>query len=156
MDKYHESTSTSGLNYIAIALGSTIASQAGGHITDRIYAHLKAKASGSVSPEYRAPLMIPGAMLMASGLFWYGWSAEKIVFWTMPNIGICLFSCGVIIQAQALIAYLIDEFSEQTASANAAVRILSNIMGFMFPIFAPQLYKKLGYEWEMVFWLLCL
>jgi hypothetical protein len=64
VDKYHEPTSTSGLNYIAIALGSTITLQTGGHIKDRIYAHLKAKAGGSVSPEYRAPLRIPGGILV--------------------------------------------------------------------------------------------
>lgn len=145
--KYHESTSTSGLNYIAIALGSTIASQAGASVTDRIWAHLKAKAGGTVSPEYRAPLMLPGAVLMGTGLFWYGWSAERHAVWIMPDIGICLFSCGMMLQAQALLAYLIDEFSEQAASANAASRILSNIMGFTFPIFAPQLYANLGYGW---------
>lgn len=44
-------------------------------------------------------------------------------------------------------AYLIDEFSEQAASANAASRLLSNMMGFAFPILAPQLYKNLGYGW---------
>jgi hypothetical protein len=38
-------------------------------------------------------------------------------------------------QAQALMAYPIDEFSEQAASTNTAARILSNVMGFAFPYF---------------------
>ena len=49
VDKHYESTSTSGLNYISIALGFTIASQASGHITDRTYAHPKVKAGDSLS-----------------------------------------------------------------------------------------------------------
>jgi len=44
-------------------------------------------------------------------------------------------------------AYLIDEFAEHAVSATAAARILSNLMGFTFPLFAPQLYKKFGYGW---------
>lgn len=69
MQKYHESSSISGLNYIAIAIGSTIASQGGGWATDKLWAYLKAKAGGVVKPEYRVPLMIPGTILMPIGLF---------------------------------------------------------------------------------------
>jgi hypothetical protein len=56
-------------------------------------------------------------------------------------------SCGVFLSVQAVLAYLIDEFAEHSASANAAARILSNVMGFAFPLFAPQLYNTLGYGW---------
>lgn len=48
---------------------------------------------------------------------------------------------------QALTAYILDEFKEYGASANAAVRVLSQVLGFAFPIFAPKLYGTLGYGW---------
>jgi len=66
--EYYESPSISGLNYIAIATGSTIASQGGGWATDKLYAYLKAKAGEKTTPEYRVPLMIPGTILMPIGL----------------------------------------------------------------------------------------
>lgn len=167
-DKYHDSISTSGLHYIAISLGSTVSAQIGGPLTDRVYAHLKSKAKGTVSPEYRVPMMVPGALLMPIGLFWYGWSAEKGVFWLVTDFGAAIFrydylqlrlspnqrsvklipwSFGVMLSSQAFLAYIIDEFGKHSASANAGVRILSNIMGFAFPIFAPKLYRELGYGW---------
>lgn len=49
--------------------------------------------------------------------------------------------------SQALNAYILDEFKEYGASAVAAVRVLSQILGFVFPIFAPKLYGTLDYGW---------
>lgn len=40
-------------------IGSTIATQVGGPLTDRIWGHLKAKAHGKMAPEYRVPLLVP-------------------------------------------------------------------------------------------------
>jgi MFS family permease len=58
--RYSQSETISGLHYIAIGIGSTIATQIGGPLTDRIWGHLKAKAHGKVAPEYRVPLLVPG------------------------------------------------------------------------------------------------
>jgi len=66
--KYHESVSSSGSNCLANALGSAVASQVGGPLTDRIFARLKSKTNGAVALEYRVPLMIPSAFLMPIGL----------------------------------------------------------------------------------------
>lgn len=49
--------------------------------------------------------------------------------------------------SNAMYAYLIDEFAEHAASANAAARFWTNVLGFGFPIWAPVLYEKLGYGW---------
>lgn len=40
-----------------------------------------------------------------------------------------------------------DAYGKYSASAVAAVRVLSNLAGFSFPLFANQLYNKLGYGW---------
>jgi nitrate/nitrite transporter NarK len=144
--RYHKSETAGGLHYIAIAVGSTIATQLGGPLIDRVWAHLK-KKSGNVVPEFRVPLMIPGAVMMPAGLFIYGWAAEKEVAWIVVDIGAAIFSGGVQIGSNAMFAYLIDEFGEHSASANASARALSMAMGFGFPLFAPQLYETLGYGW---------
>lgn len=84
MVKYHESVSISGLNYIAIATGAGLASTAGGFVTDKIWLYLKSKADGSVTPEYRVPMMIPGAILMPAGLFCK--SNSNFRCWCKPNV----------------------------------------------------------------------
>ena len=51
-----------------------------GLASDRIMKSMTAKGKPS-KPEYRLLPMIPGAILLPIGLFWYGWTADKGVFW---------------------------------------------------------------------------
>lgn len=153
IDQYHQSATVSSLQYIAIALGSTIAAQSGGWFMDVIFARLLARVpEGSAlrenpPPEFRVPLMVIGVLLMPIGLFWLGWAAQAHIFWIMVDIGAVIFVAGNFLASQAALAYLLDEFTDRAASANAAARMLSNLMGFAFPLFAPNLYDRLGYGW---------
>jgi hypothetical protein len=147
IDRYGQSEATSSLHYISISIGTTISAQAGGRVMDRIYRRLRDRAGGRGRPEFRAPYMVPGAILIPAGIFWYGWSAERTISWVMVDVGAAVFTCGNFMLSQALLAYQLDEFVEQGASSNAASRVLSNILGFAFPIFAPELYAALGYGW---------
>ncbi|KAG9522882.1 MFS multidrug transporter-like protein, partial [Aureobasidium melanogenum] len=146
-DRYGQTLSDSGLHYIALAIGYTVAAQVGARITDRVWKHLKARAGGETQPEYRVPLMFPGAIIIPIGLFWYGWTAQKKLIWILPDIGIAIFGCGIIIGTQAMQAYVMDSFRKHVASASAASQLLRSITGFAFPLFAPSLYAKLGYGW---------
>lgn len=148
IDKYHQSPLIGGLHYIAIVTGYTLASQVGGFAMDEIWAHLKRRASGGkTAPEYRVPLMVPGAVLVLIGLFIYGWTAEYHLHWIFPDIGIAIFGCGIILSTQAMQAYVTESYLEHVASASAASQFLRSITGFAFPIFAPALYSALGYGW---------
>lgn len=157
IDRYHQAVSASGLNFISIAIGFTLAAQVAGPITDRIWQHLKQKAEASspnlegqpmkVVPEYRVPLMIPGALLVPIGLLIYGWTAQEVTHWIGPNIGIAIFSAGINVSSQCQTAYLVDAYPEFTASALAASSVLKSLAGFGFPLFAPSLYETLDYGW---------
>lgn len=146
IERYHESETISSLNYIAIAIGSTVASQVGGHSMDWIYRRLRARNNGATAPEYRIPFLIPAIVMMPAGLFWYGWSAERGISWVMVDFGAAIFTCGSFVLSQGMVAYLLDEI-QHAASANAAARMLSYILAFAFPTFAPQMYDRLGYGW---------
>jgi len=91
--------------------------------------------------------MLPGAVLIPVGLFWYGWTAQEKLIWILPDIGIAIFGCGIILGTQAMQAYVMDSFREHVASASAASQLLRSIAGFVFPLFAPRMYDKLGYGW---------
>jgi MFS family permease len=146
-ERYGQSVSVSGLHYIALAVGYTIAAQGGARVTDRVWVYLKSRAEGETQPEYRVPLMIPGAVIIPIGLFWYGWAAESRALWIVPDIGIAIFGCGIIIGTQAMQAYVMDSFKKYVASASAASQLLRSIAGFAFPLFAPKMYQSLGYGW---------
>jgi MFS family permease len=145
-DRYHQSELASSLHYFAFTIGATSAAQVGGRVMDKWYVKQRVRHEKD-SPEFRAPYMMVGACLVPVGIFWYGWSAQAKIHWIMPDIGAALFVCASFVYNQGLLAYQLDEFAEYSASANAASRIVSNLFGFAFPIFAPQLYARLGYGW---------
>ncbi|KAH8591091.1 major facilitator superfamily domain-containing protein [Bisporella sp. PMI_857] len=93
--RYGFSESGSVLHYIAPGVSFFLGSQVNALSIDYVYARLKARSSTSVAtPEFRVPLMIPGAFLVPIGLLIYGWSAERLVFWFWPDLGIAIESGG--------------------------------------------------------------
>jgi hypothetical protein len=65
----------------------------------------------------------------------------------VPDIAIGIFGCGIILNTQAMQAYVVEAFRKYVASASAASQFLRSIAGFAFPIFAPAMYRTLGYGW---------
>ena len=147
-ERYHESIGIAGLNYISLGFGYVIGTQSTARLNDTIYKVLKKRSGKDVGrPEFRLPLLVPGAILVPLGLLWYGWSAEAHVHWIMPNIGIAIFGVGMKIATQCTQTYAVDTYTLYTASAGAASLFLRSLMGFSFPLFAPYMYAKLGYGW---------
>ncbi|QSZ30230.1 hypothetical protein DSL72_004752 [Monilinia vaccinii-corymbosi] len=134
-DVYNESIGIGGLNYISAPC------------QDLIYRALKARNNGVGKPEFRVPLMIPGALLVPVGLFWYGWSAQAKTHWIVPNIGAAIFSAGTIIGFQCIQTYLVDTYTTYAASAVAAATVMRSLAGFGFPLFAPYMYAALDNGW---------
>jgi multidrug resistance protein len=146
-DVYHESIGIGGLNYISLGVGLFIGTQLCAPLQDRIYRALKKRNNGVGKPEFRVPLMVPGALCVPIGLFWYGWSAQAELHWIMPNIGVAFFGFGVITSFQCIQTYIVDSYTRFAASAIGAVAVLRSLAGFGFPLFAPYMYQKLQYGW---------
>lgn len=145
--QYNESTSIGSLNFISLGLGFFIGTQICAPLNDAIYRRLKKKNNGVGKPEFRVPLMVPGAILVPIGLLWYGWSAQAKVHWIMPNIGAAIFAAGVIVAFQCIQTYLVDSYTRYAASAIAAATVLRSCAGFGFPLFAPAMFNTLHYGW---------
>lgn len=148
IDQYGQSVSASSLHYIAIAIACCLATQVGGPLMDFVFKLQKSRSLGGneEKPEYRVPMMALGAIILPIGLLWQGWAAQTRAHWAVVDGGGLVFTFASFVYSQAFYAYLLDEF-KHTASANAAVRIFSYILAFVFPLFATQLYNRLGYGW---------
>ena len=145
---YYESISISGLNYLALAFGYIIGTQTCTRLIDRVYKYLKeTRGKGTGQPEYRLPLLLPGALMVPIGLVWYGWSAQKHLQWVMPDIGAAIFGAGVKYGLQCTQLYALDVYPTYSASASAASMFLRSLAGFGFPLFAPYLYESLEFGW---------
>ncbi|OQD73704.1 hypothetical protein PENDEC_c014G02379 [Penicillium decumbens] len=146
-DYYNESIGIGGLNYISLGLGFWAGSQICAPLNDRIYRGLKARNNNTGRPEFRVPLLGIGAVLVPSGLFIYGWTAQTHCHWIAPNIGAVLFGTGTIVSFQCMQTYMVDTYTRFAASALAAGAFLRSLAGFGFPLFAPYMYQALHYGW---------
>ncbi|EIW57767.1 MFS polyamine transporter [Trametes versicolor FP-101664 SS1] len=142
---YHQPVGIAGLHYFALGVGLTGASQLNARMLDRIYKYFQEKNGGVGKPEYRLPSMVPGAFLLPAGLLITGWTARADVHWIAPDIGIALVGAGTILNFQSIQTYIIDTFTLHAASALAAATFFRSLAGFGFPLFAPAMYKALGY-----------
>ncbi|KAL6301413.1 MFS polyamine transporter [Sparassis latifolia] len=144
---YHEKAGVAGLQYISLGIGLSIASQTNARMLDRVYRRLKERNGGVGLPEFRLPNVMPGTLLLPIGLLIAGWGAEKHVHWILPDIasGFAFIGAGTILIFQGIQTYVIDAFTAHAASALAAVSCLRSLAGFGFPLFAPAMYKALGY-----------
>ncbi|OJD30864.1 mfs multidrug transporter [Diplodia corticola] len=144
---YHESVAIGGLNFISLAVGFFVGIQVAARLNDKIYVRLKRRNAGVGLPEFRVPLMVPGALLVPVGLLWYGWSAQARVHWIMPDIGAAIFAAGVMVAFQCIQTYLVDSYTRFAASAISAATVLRSLAGFGFPLFAPYMYQALDDGW---------
>ncbi|KAF7509834.1 hypothetical protein GJ744_007345 [Endocarpon pusillum] len=145
--RYNESVGIAGLNYISLGLGFFLGAQICAPINDQIWCVLKNRNNDTGKPEFRVPMMVPGAVLVPVGLFCYGWSAQARVHWIVPNIGACIFAAGTIISFQCIQTYIVDAYTRYAASGIAAATVLRSLAGFGFPLFAPYMYNALDYGW---------
>lgn len=127
---YDQSTGIGGLNYLSLGVGFFMGSQIAAPLNDRIYIALKRRNGNVGRPEFRCPLMVPGAILVPVGLFIYGWTARQGVHWIFPNIGAALLSAGMIMGFQCAQTYIVDAYPRFAASAIAAAVVLRSLAGF--------------------------
>ena len=106
-------------------------------------------------------LLVPGTILLPTGILITGWTAEAKTHWICPDIvrlgiqptglpdvpsqGLFIAGAGIIMCSQVTQSYVIDTYAIHSASALAAVGTLRSLAGFGFPLFAPAMYKSLGY-----------
>ncbi|KII89443.1 hypothetical protein PLICRDRAFT_688165 [Plicaturopsis crispa FD-325 SS-3] len=142
---YGQRVGIAGLHYIALGIGLTGASQLNARILDIGYRRLKKRNGGVGKPEFRLPSMMFGCLFLPIGLFILGWGARSTVHWIVPDIGMTFVAAGIIVNIQSIQTYVIDAFMLYAASALAATSFLRSLAGFGFPLFAPAMYKALGY-----------
>ena len=92
--EYKFSTNIVGLTFLGIGVGMIVGAGAFGIVSDRRLKAAQARQMG-MKPEYRLHIMIPGGFCIPIGLFVYGWTAEKHVFWFVPILGTAIAGAGI-------------------------------------------------------------
>ncbi|KAF2502687.1 MFS general substrate transporter [Lophium mytilinum] len=152
---YNFSTLIIGLLYIPNSIGYFLASLFGGRWIDRIM-HREATKAGrydengklSFRPEDRmrenawlAAFLWPGALI------WYGWTAEKGVFWFVPMLANFFFGIGSML-IFGLATTMLTEFMPRRASAGIAINnFVRNIFSCAAAVASGPIIDAIGNGW---------
>ena len=152
---YSYSTTLVGLTYIPNSIGYISASVVGGKWTDTIMAR-EAKRANRRDPSGKL-MYIPedrmrenawiAAFLYPAALIWYGWTAERGVFWLVPLIANFFFGVGSML-IFAMSTTMLTEFMPKKASNGVAVNnFVRNIFSCVGAIIAQPLIDAIGNGW---------
>ncbi|KAI1314001.1 major facilitator superfamily domain-containing protein [Xylaria venustula] len=172
--QYNFSTQQSGYIFIAMIIGSIIATVFGILQADLLkHPHWKGTSSSSSSsssdsdveviepsshglwvfirrrfpaesPESRLYFTCFTAVFLPFGLFLFGFSAHPSIHWIVPTIGIGFATAGIYYVYLAAFNYLADIYQAYASSAIAAQSFCRNILGGVFPLITTPLFTNLG------------
>lgn len=144
---YGFSTGLAGLAYLGIGVGFFIGLGTVAVTNDKVVMKLTARNQGKYEPEMRLPAMIIFSCILPISFFWYGWSADKHVFWIVPIIGMAPFGIGMMGVYLPIQTYVIDCYPEYAASANATLTAVRSLVGALLPLAGPKMFESLGLGW---------
>lgn len=116
-------------------------------VNQRFYARRCKANNGRPVPEARLPPMMAGSLFFAAGMFIFGWTGTRDVFWLGPVFGALAIGLGFFTIFQAALNYLIDTFQQYAASAIAVNTSLRSVFAGAFPLFTNAMFHSLGVPW---------
>ncbi|KAJ5184274.1 Major facilitator superfamily domain general substrate transporter [Penicillium capsulatum] len=133
------------LPFVGIAVGVFMGVALIIYTTKTRFARKLAK-HGRVVPEERLiPMMIASALLPA-GLFWFGWTSDRSIFWVPQVIAGGPIGMGILVIFIQGLNFIIDCYMMFANSATAANTLVQSLVGGAFPLFATQMYHNLGVD----------
>ncbi|OCF31601.1 multidrug transporter [Kwoniella heveanensis BCC8398] len=118
---------------------------------DRLYlqsARKNKEVEGKPIPEARLYFSVPGSLLFAGSLFWYGWSSYPHVHWIVPTLAIGCIGLGIYAIYMATVTYLTDAYEKYASSALSAASLGRNsFAGAFLPLASQSLFNNLGFHW---------
>lgn len=135
-----------GLSFLGLAIGPLIAF-CFYPLQEKYYLRRVRENEGKGVPEARMWMARLGAIFIPVSLFWFGWTSYRSVHWIVPIIASSFFGAGIYIVILSILNYVVDSYQTYSASALAGVILARNLVGGGFPLFATQMYERLGYQW---------
>ena len=134
------------LPFLSITVGVIFGALFVCYITKTRFAR-KMKLQGHVVPEERLPPMIVGAIMLPAGLFWFAWTSSPHITWVPQVLAGIPIGMGIFMIFMQGINYVIDCYLMNANSAIAANTLVRSFFGAGFPLFAVQMYHRLGVDW---------
>lgn len=140
------SEGVSGLPYISLAIGTTLAWMAH-HLQMRKYDRLTADPSVTVTPEARLYGSMYGAIWLPIGLFIYSFTQYAYLSWVGPAIGLAPIAFGIYFVFESTYSYTADCYGPSASSAIAGQGLMRNTLGAVTPLFSTQFFHNVGSQY---------
>ena len=102
---------------------------------------------GEMKPEYRLQAAVLGGIFLPIGLLIYGWTAQYHSHWIIPLISTGLVGFGVMLLVVPVENYMVDAYTEHSASAVTGGVVFRAFFGAFLPLIGPPLNSSLGLGW---------
>ncbi|MCJ1314647.1 hypothetical protein MMC25_008329 [Agyrium rufum] len=146
-ERYSFSEGAAGLSFLGVGLGMAVGVFLCGATLDWYTNRMKAVHDGEIKPEWRLPPMALGGIIVPTGLFMYGWTAQMHVEWMAPIIGTAFLGFGLVVITIPVTTYLTDAFGIYRASAIAAMTVYRNVVSTVLPLAGPPMFRAIGLGW---------
>lgn len=103
-----------------------------------------AKNGGELQPEIRLIPGMIGGVLVPVSLYWLAFTTYSGVHWVVPIIASVPFGAGIFFCFTSVFTYLVIAYRPIAASAMAANTFVRTSFAAAFPLFAGQMYDRLG------------
>ena len=114
-------------------------------VTQRRYREYKdAHGQEEPPPEFRLRMGQVGAVLAPIGLFWLAFTTYRGVHWIVPILATVPFGTATYFIFASSMTYIVDAYRSVAAEALTCNAAMRTIFAAAFPLFAGQMYNKLG------------
>lgn len=144
-NKYHFAPGIAGLMYLGYAIGMIVGVFFWTSLIN--WRCDRNTEKGSFKLEDRLFWLPFATVVLAGGMFWYGWSAQALLPWPMPCVGIGIFSFALFCVFQSVQSYVVSLNARLAGSAISSCVLFRSILGGTFPLFGRAMYNHLGYGW---------
>lgn len=144
---YGFSSGTTGLCYLANSAGSIIGAIGGGRILDSLYVRLTARNKGVAEPEMRLHVMWFGLVVVPIAFLIYGWTLQDGYTVALPLLGFFLMGLGMMTYMTGTNSYLVDSYTESSASVSAACNFMNSTWAAITPLFANTWRDSMNDGW---------
>jgi MFS family permease len=152
---YNFTETTLGVLYLAPTIGYAVSSVLGGRWLDYIMAR-EAKKAGRFG-EGGKPKYLPedrmkenmwvGAVLYPACFIWYGWSADKGLYWAVAAVALLLYGLFGMILYGAIATALTEFTPNRTSSGIALNNFVRNILSCIAAVVTQPLIDAMGIGW---------
>lgn len=136
-----------GLAFLGIIIGMSLTAILTTNYFKKKEEELIKKNGNKPKSEFKFLPLFFGVFVFPTGLMVVGWTSYSHLHWIGPIIGSGILGSGIVLVFNGVFAYTVDAYRLYAASAMATNTCVRCVMSGVFPLFALQMYERLGIQW---------